>query len=406
MPTLGLRRRARDACLPPPRRVTSVTMTDQSSLAPSGSRLTATYGLRGSEAEARATARLIAINQTVEASEEALPGAIREQLLGRLDGFEKAASGGYAATLSYPAELLSEGMAPLLNLLFGISSLRPGIRLLRFDPPPAASFGRPGPRFGQAGLRELAGVADRPLVCGVLKPVGLSAAALADLAYRFALGGLDLIKDDQALSDQAWAPFEDRVARCAEAVARANRETGGRSLYFPHVTGPGDLLRRRAARAKAVGAGGLMMAPGLSGFDALRDLAQDEAVSLPLLCHPALLGGWAMAADSGMAPAVLFGQLPRWAGADASLYPIYDAGFLLSREDCRDVVRAATQPWAACRPIFPTAAGRMGRARLHEMLDFHGPDFLFVLGSSIQAESAGLTAACRAFMSELCRAVT
>jgi len=394
------------ACLAPTRGVTSVPMASDSPLALSGLRVSATYRITGSEAEARTRARLICIDQTVEASEEAIPsGRVREQLVGRLDAFDKGASGHHEATISYPAELLSEGMAPLLNLLFGISCLRPGIRLLRFDPPPTALQGT-GPRFGQAGLRQLAGAPDRPLVCGVLKPVGLSSEALADLAYRFALGGLDLVKDDQALSDQAWCRFDERVARCAEAVARANRDTGGRCRYLPHVTGPPETMRRRARVAKAAGAGGLLMAPGLSGFEALRDIAGDEAIGLPILCHPALLGCLAIAPDSGMAPAVVFGQLPRLAGADASLYPIYDAGFLLSKEDCRAVQQAAIQPWGRCQPIFPTAAGRMGLARLKEMLDFYGSDVLFVLGSSIQADPRGLAAACRAFMEELRRAVS
>ena len=105
--------------------------------------------------------------------------------------------------------------------------------------------GGPGPRFGRAGIRALLDVADRPLLGTALKPMGLSAADLADLAYQLALGGVDIIKEDHGLTDQPFAPFDERVPRCAEAVALANRQTGYRCLYVPNITAP-------AARSLAV----------------------------------------------------------------------------------------------------------------------------------------------------------
>ena len=113
-----------------------------------------------------------------------------------------------------------------------------------------------GPRFGRDGLRERLGVPTRPLLCTALKPLGLSPEGLAELAYRFALGGIDIIKDDHGLADQNFARFRDRVQRCAEAVARANRETGGRSIYVPNVTAPFDeILSGPASQRTRVRAG-------------------------------------------------------------------------------------------------------------------------------------------------------
>ena len=42
-----------------------------------------------------------------------------------------------------------------------------------------------------------------------IKPLGLPAPALADICYRFASGGIDIIKDDHSLSDQPVAPFSE-----------------------------------------------------------------------------------------------------------------------------------------------------------------------------------------------------
>lgn len=369
----------------------------------SGLRFTVDYRVTGTEAEARTKAALICNDQTVEAPDKIIPaGIVREQILGRIERFVGGA-GCALVTVSYPAELLGRDCAQLLGVLFGISSLRPGIRAERLDVPDAAGYAWPGPRFGRSGLRDLAGVPVRPLVCGVLKPLGLSPAALADLAYQFAVGGLDLVKDDQGLADQPFCPFEERVARCAESVAKANRETGRRCLYFAHVSGRWETLKQRALFAKRAGAGGLLLCPGLTGFDALRDLAMDDAVALPILSHPSLLGSFTVHADNGMAPSLVFGQLPRLAGADASLYPTYHAGFPITREDCRAIAKTCGESWGNLKPIFPTAAGRMGFERVLEMCEFYGQDLLFILGSSIQQHRSGLVKACRLFMDEVSR---
>lgn len=257
----------------------------------SGTRFAVEYHLSGTEAQARAKAELLCLDQTVEAPDEIIPpGVIREQILGRIERFGRLNSGASEALISFPVELLSGDCGQLLNVMFGLSSLKPGVRVARLHLPDSALRLWPGPRFGRTGLREWVGVPGRPLVCGVLKPLGLSPGALADLAFQFALGGLDLVKDDQGLANQPFCPFEERVARCAEAVAGANRETGRACRYVPHVSGSWDDMRQRSLFAKQAGAGGLMVCPGLTGFDALRELAREVSIALPILSHRACSG--------------------------------------------------------------------------------------------------------------------
>jgi ribulose-bisphosphate carboxylase large chain len=69
----------------------------------------------------------------------------------------------------------------------------------------------PGPSFGIAGLRDIVGVYDKPLLCTALKPMGKSATELAKIAYYFALGGVDVIKDDHGLSNQPFCPYGNEV---------------------------------------------------------------------------------------------------------------------------------------------------------------------------------------------------
>jgi ribulose-bisphosphate carboxylase large chain len=262
-----------------------------SSLTPSSQRFSVDYHLAGDEKAAGEKARDICLEQTVEVPDALVPdGMIREQVLGRIEAFAARPEGGFAARISYAVEIAGTDLTQLLNVLFGNISIKAGIRADRLDLPETMLRSFRGPRFGRAGLRALLGAPHRPLLCTALKPLGLSAEGLAELAYRFALGGIEIIKDDHGLADQGFAPFRDRVRLCAQAVQRANRETGSRCIYVPNVTAPFDEICPRARLAKEQGAGGLLVAPGLTGLDAMRCLADDDALALPIFAHPAFQG--------------------------------------------------------------------------------------------------------------------
>jgi ribulose-bisphosphate carboxylase large chain len=96
------------------------------------SRIVAVYHVTGSETEARIKPELICIDQTVEASEEIITADLRGRIVGRIQEFHFASAGRYNVTISYSGNLLSRDCSGLLSILFGTSSLRPGIRLMSF----------------------------------------------------------------------------------------------------------------------------------------------------------------------------------------------------------------------------------------------------------------------------------
>lgn len=232
-------------------------MATHVSVALSGERFRVVYQVQGSEAEANALARDICLEQTVEFPADLLPpGDIPDQIVGQIDALEQHA-GHWQAVISYAIETTGFELTQLLNVAFGNFSLKPGVRVERLELPPTLLRAFTGPRFGRAGLRERVRVFHRPLLCTALKPMGLSASALAELTYKLASGGIDIIKDDHGLANQPFAPFEERVQRCAEAVARANGETGLACIYVPNVTADPISTLERALFAKTAGVGGL-----------------------------------------------------------------------------------------------------------------------------------------------------
>ncbi|MGB8648969.1 MAG: RuBisCO large subunit C-terminal-like domain-containing protein [Anaerolineae bacterium] len=363
----------------------------------SGERLTAVYRLAGDEAEARARALDICLEQTVE-----LPDAlvtqpdIREQIIGRVESLRPVSDQGYEAEISFAVESVGAELSQLVNVLFGNISIKPGVRLERFELPASLAGRYRGPRFGRAGLRAAVQVNDRPLLCTALKPMGLSPRALAALAYQLALGGIDIIKDDHGLADQPFAPFQERVARCAEAVTRANVETGLHCVYAPNVTAPASAILERGAFAHAQGAGALLICPGITGLDAMRELAGDERIALPVLSHPAFQGSFVASRESGISHFCLFGQLNRLAGADAVIFPNYGGRFSFTPGDCRVLV-AGTEYEMGVKPIFPTPAGGMSLERVPEMRTMYGREVILLIGGGLRAHSPDLVANCRYF---------
>ncbi|MDR1271359.1 MAG: hypothetical protein LBK82_17770 [Planctomycetaceae bacterium] len=366
----------------------------------SGNRFRVIYRLSGDEAAARNRAADICAEQTVEFPVHLLPsGVIREKIVGCIEQFERQNETSWLATISYADEIAAGEFTQFLNIIFGNISIKQEIQVVAIQPSREILEGLSGPRFGIAGIRQLVYIPKRPPLFTALKPMGLSAQNLAHLAEQFAEGGIDIIKDDHGLSDQCFAPFEERVSRCADAVRKVNTRTGRKTIYVPNITSPIDLFFDRAVRAKELGAGGLMVTPGLVGWDALRRLAQMQ-LGLPIIAHPAFIGSYAIN-PQGISCRVLFGTLMRLAGADATIFPNYGGRFPLSQEDCREIVTASREKLGTMPAIFPCPAGGMELKNIRGMVQNYGNDMLVLIGSGLFSHSENLIENCRTFLEEI-----
>ena len=370
-----------------------MTLPDQPVVpALSGERFRVRYLIRGSESAARDLAETIGNEQTVEFPDAALPaGDIRDHILGRLEQFEPLGEGRWAATISYAVEVAGRDLGQLLTVALGLSSLLEGITVDRLDLPEGLLGAFPGPRFGVAGLKERTGIHDRPLLCTALKPMGLTSENLADLAYRCAVSGLDMVKDDHGITDLPFSPFAERVERCAAAVARANAQTGLSCLYAANVTARPDVALERARFARQAGAGALLVSPFLTGFGLVQQLAADDGIGLPVLCHPSLSGGFlAGGSKTGFSHYLLFGQLMRLAGADVSIFANYGGRFPVSQEDSHQAVRGCRDAWGHIRPIYPMIGGGMQVGRIAALREEFGEDSIFLVGGGLHTASRDL----------------
>ncbi len=347
-------------------------------------RFAVTYRIFAATADAaRARADGIALEQTVEVPRDVVPeGFIADEIVGRIEEIGAEAEGRFRAVVSYSPESSGTELPQLLNVMFGNSSIQKGIKVTGLDLGPlAAAF--PGARFGIEGMRRIAGCAHGPLIAPVLKPQGSSPQVLARIAERCARAGAHVVKEDHGLTDQPIHPFRARVEAIGAAVARANAAKARTTLYFANLAGRTEDLMANARFAKAAGAHGLLVLPGLFGFDLVRRVAEAPDLGLPVMTHPSFLGPYVLSEDTGFTHGMMFGTLPRLAGSDISVFPNAGGRFGFTPEQCLEIVAACHDPSGIGRPMLPSPGGGMSPERALSMHEMYGDDTVFLLGGAL-----------------------
>lgn len=360
-------------------------------------RLQAVYKVRSEPRLIEDRARGIAIEQSVETPLAAIRDpAILRRIAGTVASIEEKSGGWFDVRIDLAAETIGEDAGQLLNMLFGNCSLYEDVILDDFVSPPALTAVFGGPRHGLEALRERAGAEGRALTAVALKPQGLSAPALADLAFKLALGGIDFIKDDHGLANQRFSPFEERVRACAEAIRKANAISGKHSRYVPNLYGHFGEIEREIEIARSEGLDTVMIAPMISGVCALQALRQSSP-DFALIAHPAMTGAARIAPHA-------FAKLFRLLGADAFIFPNPGGRFSFTPETCRKIAAALRTGAGVLKRAAPVPAGGMDLARLPGLLDFYGPDVMLLIGGSLlSAPAESIVHAAEDFVREAAR---
>ena len=166
---------------------------------------------------------------------------------------------------------------------------------------------------------------------------------------------------------------------------------------MPNVTGPTDRMHDNALLAKELGAGALLVSPALSGFDAMRSLADDDQLALPIMSHPAFMGSFVTSPANGISHYALFGQITRLAGADATVFPNFGGRFSFTVDECRQIAAGAAVPMGHIKPIFPTPGGGVTFDRIPEMEAVYGSQLIYLVGGALYKQDQSLVDNAREF---------
>ncbi len=307
----------------------------------------------------------------------------------------------YIIQIAFPAVNIENQLPMLMTSCVGNISLAKRLKLLDLRMPKAILDGFKGPKFGIEGVYELLGVelGSRPLLNNMIKPcTGYTAEAGAELFYQAALGGADVIKDDELIGDMKFNRVVDRVKLYMEKEKQVFDETGERTLYAVNVTDRLPKMLENAKRAVDAGANCLMANYVSVGPEAMRALAEDPEIPVPLLAHQDVAGAYFMSPHNGVASPLMMGKIPRLAGADIIAFPFALGGkatYLHERYSA--VTRALTYPFGNLKPTMPMPGGGLTPANVPEAVQEHGMNFVIGAGGGIHGHPQGPTAGARAF---------
>lgn len=169
------------------------------------------------------------------------------------------ADGEYLMKIAYPTELFDrniiDGRAMLVSFLTLTIGNNQGMgdveyaKMHDFWVPPALLRLFDGPAMNIVDLWRILGkpLVDGGLVVGtIIKPkLGLRPQPFADACYQFWRGG-DFIKNDEPQGNQVFAPLKQTITLVADAMRRAQDETGQPKLFSANITAddPFEMIAR------------------------------------------------------------------------------------------------------------------------------------------------------------------
>ncbi|HTS21071.1 MAG TPA: RuBisCO large subunit C-terminal-like domain-containing protein [Casimicrobiaceae bacterium] len=344
------------------------------------SRVAVTYRVRSAPADVSAVAQAIAFEQSVELPPSAVHDPeIAAHIAGRVAGWRRRDDHHFDVDIELAVATMGGDVAQTVNMLFGNSSLQDHVELVDVRFPHECLTMLPGPRYGLSGLRTLLGAPDRPLTCAALKPQGLPVERLAALCETLARAGIDVIKDDHGLADQAYSPFADRVRACLRAIDRARAGSAHRAVYAPSIVGSPRRAAAQIRLAQEAGAQALLLAPSLLGLPAFAELVRED-IKVPVIAHPSFGGA------TRIAHPLLIGTLYRALGADAVIFPHASGRFAPPPSACRELAERARAPLGSLAPALPVPAGGLQLDTLDDVIAFYGHDVMLLVGGSLLSD--------------------
>jgi len=311
-------------------------------------------------------------------------------------GIEAATAGdreGYRVAVAYPDALFEGGNMPqvlscIAGNILGMKAVD-RIRLLDCEWPEPLATSFPGPQFGTGVRTEIFDAGDRPITATVPKPkVGLSTDQHAQIGYEAWTGGLDLLKDDENLTDQAFNPFEDRLTESLAQRDRAAEETGETKSYLLNVTAGGTEMLERVDLAAEHGCEYVMVDVVTCGWAAVQQVRERcDELGLAIHAHRAMHAGFDRLPSHGVSMRVI-AQIARLCGVDQIHTGTADLG-KLANEDTVGINEWLSSELYGLNDVLPMASGGLHPGLVPELVARCGTDIGIQAGGGVHGHPDG-----------------
>jgi len=301
---------------------------------------------------------------------------------------------GNLVQIAYPIENFCPGNIPVIlatvaGNLFGMGELK-NVRLLDLEMPKKFVRSFPGPTFGIKGVRKIMKTRGRPHLGTIIKPkIGLNPKKFAQVCYEAGVGGVDFLKDDETLVDQSFCRFKKRAYEVAQALDKAEQETGRRIMHAINVSDQPLRALEKAEYAKDAGSKCIMVDLLTCGFTTLQMLT--EEINIPIHVHRTMHGALTRNPKHGihMLP---IAKLARLCGAD-QLHTGTAAGKMEGHaQEIAGINDFLREDYYGINPTFPVASGGVHPGYIEANLKVLGKDSVINLGGGIHGHPDGTRA--------------
>ncbi len=330
---------------------------------------------------------------------------------------------------------MSQILASVAGNVFGMKAVN-SLRLqdIQWTKKILKSF--PGPQFGISGVRKIFNEKKRPLMLSVPKPkVGMTTAEHKNIGWQIWTGGLDLLKDDENLTNQWFNPFYKRVAETLAVRDKAEKVTGDVKSYLINVTAPTVQEMEKRAKFVAKQGGEYVMIDictgGWMAVSSLREICQD--LGLAIHAHRAFHGSFTRIPSHGFSMLNL-AKTVRLLGVDNLHIGTAGVGKLVGGAvEVRNIQRHITaghgystvseyhekaknvhhhitsdiapanpkehslqQNWYGTKPVFPVSSGGLHPVIVEDVLDRMGTNIMLQIGGGCHGHPKGSHAGAKA----------
>ncbi|MBD3228327.1 MAG: ribulose 1,5-bisphosphate carboxylase [Candidatus Lokiarchaeota archaeon] len=304
----------------------------------------------------------------------------------------------YMLQLAFPYINVKNTVGLMFTAIFGNISMGGELKMVDIRFPEKFIKDFKGPKFGIEGVRNLLGVPERPLLNNMIKPCTYTwAPEFAELFYSAAVGGCDVVKDDELVANQDFNTLEQRVPAFMEMADKAEEESGEKTLYTANITDKLPECLENAEKVQEMGGNALMINFPVMGYEVLRAIAEDPSIKLPILGHMDFAGSMYMAPKYGVSSHLILGKLARLCGADIVVHPAPYGKASVIQEKYVRVAHTLRYPFYHIKQTFPMPSGGITAGLVDRCMRDLGNDIMIGSGGGIHAHPDGPEAGAKAF---------
>ncbi len=302
----------------------------------------------------------------------------------------------------FEADNMPQILSAIAGNIFGMKTLN-NLRLLDISFPKNIVNKYKGPKYGINGIRKLLNIEKRPLLGTIVKPkVGLNEKEHAKVCQEAWLGGLDIVKDDENLTNMTFNKFDKRTEETLKLRDVVEKETGEKRIYMPNITAKLSVMKKRADIVKNNGGEYVMIDVFTVGFSALQEIRDYiEEIDLVIHAHRAMHAAFTRNKKHGITMLAL-AKIMRLIGMDQLHTGTIIGKMEGDKQEVLETNNVITQSkvlgnnktlldqeWLNIKPTLPVASGGLSPLHVPELIEILGKDMVFQFGGGCHGHPNG-----------------